>query len=132
MCWPVQVYDLAGNQTTIGGYSSVYDTEGKLKTSTPNSIVTTMAYDGEGRRVKMVTGSRTTVFVYGEGGKLAEELDTTMPAESGVRYLGVDHLGRTRMAFDGAGAATKFPDCSPDGEQTGPGVNGRSGACWGG
>jgi RHS repeat-associated protein len=71
------------------------------------------------------------VFVYGVGGKLAEEYDTTAPAEGGVRYLAVDHLGSTRMTFDSGGTAKQCMDYLPYGEQIPQGVNGRSGACWG-
>jgi len=61
-------YDLAGNQTNIGGYTFAYDHEGRVKTSTLNSIATNYTYDGLGRRVSKSTGTApniaTTTFVY--------------------------------------------------------------------
>jgi len=124
-------YDPAGNQEVIGSYTISYDAEGKLKTSTLSGITMTMSYDGEGRRVKKVTGTRATVMVYGIGGELAEEYDTAAPAETGLQYLAVDHLGSTRMVFDSAGGVKRCLDYLPFGEQIGQGVNGRTGACWG-
>jgi RHS repeat-associated protein len=125
-------YDYAGNQTKIGGYDFEYDGEGKVSKSTLNSVVTTNHYDGEGRRVKKVNGSRTVVYVYGVGGELIEEYDTVAPAEIGRQYLAQDVLGSTRAVFDGSGTAVRCLDYLPYGERIPQAVgSGRSGACWG-
>ncbi|HPT27879.1 MAG TPA: hypothetical protein PLZ95_15790, partial [Bryobacteraceae bacterium] len=62
------IHDSAGNQTDIGGYDFAYDHEGRVKTSTLNSIPTDYTYDGLGRRVAKSTGTApniaTTTFVY--------------------------------------------------------------------
>jgi YD repeat-containing protein len=55
------LYDLSGNQTTIGGYTNTFDAESRLATSTLNSITATYSYDGEGRRVQETTGLATAL-----------------------------------------------------------------------
>ena len=45
-------YDLSGNQNAVGGNGSTYDGENRMLTSTINSVTTSYAYDGDGRRVK--------------------------------------------------------------------------------
>lgn len=82
-------YDLAGNQTAIGGFAFSYDHEGRVKTSTLNSIQTNYTYDGNGRRVTKSTGGSTTTFVYDASGNLAAEYGGAV-TEAGARYLTAD------------------------------------------
>jgi RHS repeat-associated protein len=68
-------------------------------------------YDGEGRRVKKVTGTGslavTTTYVYDASGKpVAEYATNTAGSETGTRYLTADHLGSTRVVTDGSKAVT--------------------------
>ena len=124
-------YDGAGNQTQIGGYASTYDGEGRLATSTLNSVRTTQSYDGEGRRVKKATGTRTTLFSYGVNGELLEDYDTQLPSVSSTEYLAQDPLGSTRATFTTAGTAVKCSDYMPFGEELPANTGaGRSGTCW--
>jgi len=124
-------YDLAGNQTVIGGYTFAYDGENRLAQSTLGGASASYSYDGEGRRVKKVNGSRTVVYVYGVGGNLIQEYDTAASAESGRQYLAQDMLGSTRVVFSATGTAVRCMDYLPFGEQIPQGVGaGRNGACW--
>ena len=124
-------YDGAGNQMQIGGYASTYDGEGRLATSTLNGVQTTHSYDGEGRRVKKATGTRTNLFTYGVSGELLEDYDTQTPTGQGTQYVAQDHLGSTRATFNTAGTAVKCSDYMPFGEELPANTGaGRSGPCW--
>ncbi|MBE0656370.1 MAG: hypothetical protein IH602_01705 [Bryobacteraceae bacterium] len=118
-------YDLAGNQTAIGGYTNTFDAENRLTSSTINSVTTSYAYDGEGRRVK----NGSMVMVYDAFGKLAAEYGGAVTS-AGREYLTGDHLGSTRLVTNASGNPTKCADYLPFGEEIGQGVNGR-GTCYG-
>jgi RHS repeat-associated protein len=92
-------YDLAGNQTAIGGFAFSYDHEGRVKTSTLNSIQTNYTYDGNGRRVTKSTGAR---------------------------YLTADHLGSTRLVTKDDGTPDRRIDYLPFGEFMPATVGGRT------
>ena len=93
--WTGATHDAAGNQTLMAGRSFTYDAENRIATSTiPNMGASTYTYDGEGRRVKKVMGTATTVFVYDAAGRLAAEYSTQTNPESGRRYLTADHPGQ--------------------------------------
>ena len=125
------VYDAAGNQTLIQGFTRTYDAEGRLATSAlAGGATTTFSYDGEGRRVKMVQGGaagHTLTMAFGVSGEVVAEKDTAAPVVTGVRYVAVDHLGSTRMLLDGSGAAKECLDYFPYGE---PLTVGRTDGCW--
>jgi len=108
-------YDLSGNQTDIGGYDFAYDHEGRVKTSTLNSIETNYTYDGLGRRVAKSTGGSTTTFVYDASGNLAAEYGGTV-TETGARYLTADHLGSTRLVTKQDQSIDRRIDYLPFGE----------------
>ena len=61
-------------------------------------------YDGEGKRVKKVTDSETTVFVY-SAGKLIAEYSTVVaaPEQAKTAYTTTDHLGTPRIITDELG-----------------------------
>lgn len=60
-------------------------------------------YDGEGKRVKKVVGSETTVFVY-SAGKLIAEYSTASPTPNpAINYTTTDHLGSPRIITDALG-----------------------------
>ena len=117
-------YDAAGNLTAIGGFTFAYDAEDRLVSSTLNSVTTTYAYDGEGRRVK----KGTVVMVYDAFGRLAAEYGGTADPV-GTEYLTADHLGSTRLVTSSTGAERRCLDYLPFGEQMTQGMGGR-GACY--
>ena len=113
-------YDAAGNLTNhpwVGAMA--YDAENHQTSFTGASGTATYQYDGDGRRVKKLQGSRTTVFVYDAFGNLAAEYDT-QPAPNlmaGTYYRTTDHLGSTRLVTDGNGAVVSRRDLFPFGEE---------------
>ena len=74
-------------------------------------------YDGEGKRVKKVTQTETTIFVY-SAGKLAEEYTTaTPPSSPTINYTATDLLGSPRVLTDKWGNVTSRRDFMPFGEE---------------
>jgi RHS repeat-associated protein len=84
-------------------------------------------YDGEGKRVKKVVGSETTVFVYSSG-KLIAEYSTQTEPNPVVHYTTTDHLGSPRIITDQYGQVTSRRDFMPFGEEIDPSVGNRSNA----
>ena len=119
------IHDSAGNQTNIGGFTFAYDHEGRVKTSTLNSIQTNYTYDGNGRRVTKSTNGSTTTFVYDATGNLAAEYGGTV-TEGGVRYLTADHLGSTRLVTKQDQSIDRRIDYLPFGEFMPATVGGRT------
>lgn len=121
-------YDNAGNQTGDAlSRSFTYDAENRQLTF--NGTGGQYFYDGDGHRVKKVTGSVTTVFVYNAMGQLTAEYtnDTTPPvAGGGTSYLTSDHLGSTRAVTKSDGSVKARYDYLPFGEELGSGVGGRT------
>jgi RHS repeat-associated protein len=82
-----------------GAYALAYDGENRLKTASRTvgePMTYEWEYDGEGRRVLMKTnGLASTLFVYDAAGQLAAEYGGA--GDGGTWYLGVDHLGSTRL-----------------------------------
>jgi RHS repeat-associated protein len=125
-------FNQAGDMTGIGGYSLATDAEGRLRTSTLNSVATSFGYDGEGHRVtKSTAGSAAVVYVYGVGGELMEEYGNAADSAGGTGFLTKDHLGSTRLVTDAAGGAKSCVDYLPFGEELGS-WNGRTAACYAG
>ncbi len=103
-------YDAAGNMVRhpIVG-SMAYDANNKQRfycaghvTCTSGNAVAEYRYDGAGNRVEKLTSAETTSFVYDVVGKLAAEYSTTAPANSGLFFRTLDHLGSTRLVTDAA------------------------------
>ncbi len=96
-------YDADGNVTQDSpGQRFQYDSENHQKAffissnsgSTPDA---TYSYDGEGKRVKKVSSSETTIFVYDATGKVIAEYSTALATTQQVSYLTQDHLGSQRI-----------------------------------
>jgi RHS repeat-associated protein len=139
-------YDANGNMTRrdIGTekYVLEYDAENRpvkvcLDTpATPNgvcdtgeTVIATLTYDGDGRRVKSVMGDATTVFVGGHYEALTIGTATTvtkyyfagaariaMRQESDLYYLLSDHLGSTSLVTDAGGNKIAETRYEPFGE----------------
>jgi RHS repeat-associated protein len=91
-----------------------------------NAAIGKYYYDGEGKRVKKVTQTETTIFVY-SGGKLAEEYSTKISSSPTIAYTSTDHLGSPRVITDKYGAVKSRRDFMPFGEDIYVGVGGRTG-----
>src|SRR5690606_19365281 len=61
-------------------------------------------FDGEGKRVKKVTDTETTIFVYSSG-KLIAEYSTQISQVPSINYTTTDHLGTPRIISDELGQA---------------------------
>lgn len=86
------------------------------------------SYDGEGKRIKKVTDTETTVFVYSAGKLVAEYSTNITPPESAkISYTTTDHLGSPRVITDDFGQVMSRRDFLPFGEEINVGVGGRTG-----
>jgi RHS repeat-associated protein len=118
-------YDLAGNQTAIGGFTYSYDAENRVSVVTEPSPTTPPSYryvyDGEGRRVqKIASGGPTTSYAYDAAGNLAAEYTsaTTAGLSCATCYLMQDTLGSTRLVLDATtGSVAALHDYLPFGEE---------------
>ena len=95
-------YDSAGNQTTYSPFTLEYDAESRntvVKSS--GTPYVTFSYDGEGRRIKKVTSSGTTYYVYDALGQLAAEYSTSNAMTyTETSYMFTDMLGSVRTITD--------------------------------
>jgi len=121
-------FDKGGNQKEISPWTLSYDAENRVKQAVKTGWTDSYDYDGEGRRVKKVSGSLTTVYVYTASGELAAEYETGTggtPMPCTTCYLFGDHLGSTRAVWDAAGVQRRY-DYAPFGERIEADRNGRS------
>lgn len=126
-------YDENGNVTQDAtGQRFGYDAENHQKeffiagnsSSNPDA---TYAYDGDGRRVKKISSTETTVFVYNAIGQLVAEYSTQIEtANPQTSYLTTDHLGSPRVITDKTGNVLSRRDFMPFGEELGAGVGTRT------
>ncbi|MGA9772165.1 MAG: RHS repeat-associated core domain-containing protein [Blastocatellia bacterium] len=123
-------YDLAGNLKNEPGKIYDYDAENRLVNY--NNGAAKYYYDGDGRRVKTVVGSVTTLYVYNASGQLIAEYksDPVPPPAGGggTSYMTTDHLGSTRVVTNGSGVVKARYDYLPYGEEIASNIGGRSGA----
>jgi RHS repeat-associated protein len=84
-------------------------------------------YDGEGKRVKKVTATETTIFVY-SGGKLVAEYSTQISQNPTISYTTTDHLGSPRVITDKLGNVKSRRDFMPFGEDIFADIGGRTAA----
>ena len=117
-------YDANGNvMQDATSQRFTYDAENHQKeffnASNPGSTPDwTYAYDGDGRRVKKVSATETTVFVYDATGKLVAEYATALATVQQVSYLTQDHLGSQRIVTNENGAVTDRKDYAAYGDET--------------
>lgn len=90
------------------------------------NVIGTYYYDGEGKRVKKVTNTETTVFVYDGGGDLAAEYSTAVNQQPTTSYLTTDQLGSPRVITDKMGNVISRRDFMPFGEEIYAGVGPRT------
>ena len=147
-------YQNAGHQQAIGGFTSAFDAEGRMVSST-GTMSATYDYDGQGQRVRrktvepLVSGGHrdiTTVYVYDATGNLAAEYESVTeydqagtpspgtnpmsgaanPCGTSTCYVSVDQLGSTRMVTDSTGTVKRRYDYLPFGEEIATGIGGRA------
>ncbi|HXL21809.1 MAG TPA: RHS repeat-associated core domain-containing protein [Candidatus Dormibacteraeota bacterium] len=126
-------YDAAGNMTSDGANTLAYDAESRLISSTNGSASGAYTFDGNGLRVKKVSGSTTTVYIF-SGAKVIAEYDNGAAVASPSReyiyagsqllatisggattYQHPDHLS-TRVSTDSTGAVVRTFGHFPFGE----------------
>jgi RHS repeat-associated protein len=90
------------------------------------NVVGRYYYDGVGARVKKVTASEITVFVYDGNGQLAAEYSNQVNNQPVVSYVTTDNLGSPRVVTDKMGTVLSRRDFMPFGEELGAGVGARS------
>lgn len=114
------VYDFNGNLITDNqGRQFTFNGDNK-QTQVRDAATNTVGlyfYDGSGARVKKISASETTIFVYNAGGKLVAEYSTQTAAIATVSYLTNDTLGSPRVITDNSGAVTSRRDFMPFGEE---------------
>jgi RHS repeat-associated protein len=115
-------FDSAGNtKVDANNRQYIYDAENKqveVKDAN-NASIGKYFYDGDGKRVKKISNTETTVFVYNANGQLVAEYSTNIaqPTEAKVSYLTNDHLGSPRITTDANGQVISRRDFQPFGEE---------------
>ena len=131
------VYDANGNVTNdidpVTGHARLFtfnadNKQTQVTDTTTSTTKGTYYYDGEGKRVKKVTQTETTVFVY-SAGKLVAEYSTNVepPSTAKIAYTTTDHLVSPRVITDQSGQVTSRRDFFPFGEEINVGIGGRTG-----
>jgi RHS repeat-associated protein len=82
-------------------------------------------YDGSGKRIKKVTNTETTIFVY-SGSKLIAEYSTRQSENPTISYTATDMLGSPRVITDANGQVISRRDFMAFGEEIAVGVGGRA------
>jgi RHS repeat-associated protein len=117
------LYDASGNLTKdVDNKRFGYDAENKQvqyfasnnQTTTPNG---TYFFDGDGKRVKKISPTETTIYVYDAGGKLVAEYSTQQADTPKINYTTNDHLGSPRITTDQNGQVISRSDYMPYGEE---------------
>jgi RHS repeat-associated protein len=114
------VYDLSGNIIQDAeGRTFAYDAENKQKqvSNANNPNIGTYFFDGDGKRIKKISPTETTIFVYDAGGKLVAEYSTQQADTPKINYTTNDHLGSPRITTDQNGQAISRTDYMPYGEE---------------
>jgi RHS repeat-associated protein len=114
------VYDFAGNVVQDPqNRQFIFNGDNKqvqVKDANQN-VIGTYFYDGDGKRIKKVSNSDTTTFVY-SGGKLVAEyaVTTATPTNPTTNYLGTDMLESPRILTDQNAQVVSRRDFMPFGE----------------
>lgn len=122
-------YDAAGNVTRDpDGTQFLFNGDSKQVEvrNASNAPIGYYYYDGNGKRVKKVTNSETTIFVYDAFGKLLGEYSTVLSSKPAVNYTATDPLGSPRVITDGDGNITSRRDFMPFGEELNAGIGDRT------
>lgn len=109
------IVDADGRQFTFNGDNK--QTEVK---DVGNNVVGRYWYDGEGKRIKKITNTETTVFVYSGAKLIAEYSTATPPANPTTSYTVTDQLGSPRVIVNALGEVVSRRDFMPFGEEIAP------------
>lgn len=113
-------YDSNGSVTEDAtAWEFTYDAEGR-QTEVKDDEDTGKGqyyYDGNGKRVKKIASTETTIFVYNGEGQLAGEYSTTLAGTPQVSYLTIDTLGSPRLITNENGAVASRRDLTAFGEE---------------
>ncbi len=126
------VYDKNGNiiqdgqSTSTRSFSFNGDNKQIQVRNSVGTPIGTYLYDGDGKRVKKVTNSETTVFVYDGLGKLVAEYSNQVSSTPTISYTTTDHLGSPRVITDKNGNVTSRRDFMPFGEELNAGTPNRT------
>ncbi|HMT09185.1 MAG TPA: RHS repeat-associated core domain-containing protein [Pyrinomonadaceae bacterium] len=117
-------YDKNGNitrDTSLANASRTFvfnaDNKQRKVLDANGNPIGTYYYDGEGKRVKKVTATETTIYVFSGGKLVAEYTNTTPPTNPTVSYTATDLLGSPRVLTDSLGAVVSRRDFLPFGEE---------------
>jgi RHS repeat-associated protein len=115
-------FDSSGNtKVDAENRQFIYDAENKQVEvrDSANNIVGKYFYDGDGKRVKKISATETTIFVYNASGQLVAEYSTqtAQAQDAKVSYLTNDHLGSPRITTDANGQVISRRDFLPFGEE---------------
>jgi RHS repeat-associated protein len=113
-------FDNSGNtKVDANNRQFIYDAENKQVEvrDSANNVVGKYFYDGDGKRVKKISNTETTVFVYNANGQLVAEYSTQISQQPQVSYLTNDHLGSPRITTDANGQVISRRDFQPFGEE---------------
>jgi len=106
-------FDAAGNLVVDAeGRQFTYDAENKqVEVENGSSqLIGQYYFDGDGKRVKKISSTETTVFVYNASGTLVAEYSTDLASTPRTSYLTSDHLGSPRVVTDQLGAVVSRHD----------------------
>ncbi|MBL8521047.1 MAG: choice-of-anchor D domain-containing protein [Betaproteobacteria bacterium] len=81
-------YDNAGNLTSDGARSFVYDSRGRMTSATASGTTTSYLFDHRNLRVKKSNATETKYFVYGDSGHMLGEYDGSGNAIQEMFWLG--------------------------------------------
>ncbi len=90
-----------------------------------NQVIGQYFYDGSGKRIKKVTNTETTIFVY-SGSKLIAEYSTQQSSTPTTSYTATDMLGSPRVITDANGQVISRRDFMAFGEEIAADVGGRT------
>jgi RHS repeat-associated protein len=122
---PQVVYDGAGNLTR-DQIARLLAYDGENRQVNFNNGAVQYFYDGDGRRVKKIDNTGTTVYVNDAGGKLIGEYRSGSGSGSGTSYVTRDVLGSTRVVTKGNGNVRARYDYLPYGEEIEASKGGRT------
>jgi RHS repeat-associated protein len=113
-------YDAAGNLIRDAmGRQFIFNGDNKqtkVQDSQDNTIGE-YSYDGNGKRVKKITDTETTIFVYDGLGKLIGEYSTASASSPTISYTATDSIGSPRVITDQQGQVVSRRDFMPFGEE---------------
>ncbi len=123
------LYDKAGNvikDPENRTYTFNGDNKQTQVKNSSNQVIGTYFYDGDGKRIKKVTATETTTFVYSGGKKVAEYSSKVPMPYPTTKYVATDTLGSIRAITNQFGQVLSRRDFMPFGEELYAGTPNRS------